>query len=233
MENLTKNTNLVENSNLEITESAGFGNPPTYAGASVIGDDMYLESQFKSPTKKGSLLENDLFVQVLRRAVKDSAIGLREVPRFLKQVLKRGCWKNRIIEQSGRVVQFDRFEDFITAPPLDGMGTTVDILCRICADDTEALDLLNQALQKGHKGNHKTKTVKTEIKFDNDAVIKEGFKKKSVTIPLEPKSAANILYKAIQVAGLNWLEFVNQINKIGVKSKPKISNKDSQTAFGD
>lgn len=112
---------------------------------------------------RGQLIENDMLVQVLRRAVKDGGNGLSEVPGFLKKVLREGRWKSRVIEQSGRPAEFDSFEEFVTTPPLLGMGTTVDMLRRICADDPEAIDLLDRALQHKHGGNRKPKEPKAKL----------------------------------------------------------------------
>jgi hypothetical protein len=114
------------------------------------------------PTK-GQLIENDHLVQVLRRSVKDGGIGLREVPEFLKKVLKEERWKTRVLEQGGRVVEFDSFEEFVTTRPLEGMGTTVDLLRRICVDDPEAIDLLDRALHKKPGGDQRRSNKASEL----------------------------------------------------------------------
>jgi hypothetical protein len=41
----------------------------------------------------------------------------------------------------------------VRTPPLAGMGCVVDMLRRICAEDKEALDLLDRATQ-GRQGEH-------------------------------------------------------------------------------
>ncbi|MEU0548410.1 hypothetical protein [Micromonospora sp. NPDC005979] len=42
--------------------------------------------------------------------------------------------------------------DFVTAPPLRGLGASLDLIRRLVGDDTEALDLLNQALNEQEDG---------------------------------------------------------------------------------
>jgi hypothetical protein len=49
--------------------------------------------------------------------------------------------------QRGELVQHERFADFVTTPPLKGLGADVDLVRRIVAEDSEALDLLDRALQ--------------------------------------------------------------------------------------
>jgi hypothetical protein len=39
------------------------------------------------------------------------------------------------------------FVSFVTAQPMEGLGTNIEMLERICAEDKEALDLIDQATQ--------------------------------------------------------------------------------------
>ncbi len=48
-------------------------------------------------------------------------------------------------EGTGEVVHFDRFEDFVTTPPLEGLGSTVRQLKNLCRDDRAALDAMDRA----------------------------------------------------------------------------------------
>ena len=41
--------------------------------------------------------------------------------------------------------------DFVTTPPLEGLGADLALVKRLCADDVEAADLLDRALQ-GRQG---------------------------------------------------------------------------------
>jgi hypothetical protein len=88
---------------------------------------------------------NDTFVSQLRGSVRDGIAALEDVPMLLKAVLKKGCWKERRIKP-GSIVRFQRFEEFVEAKPLEGLGCTVAILRRICRDDSEAIDLIDRAI---------------------------------------------------------------------------------------
>lgn len=44
-------------------------------------------------------------------------------------------------------VKYDRFATFVTTPPTRGLGASVDLIRRIVGNDTEAVDLLDQALR--------------------------------------------------------------------------------------
>jgi hypothetical protein len=62
--------------------------------------------------------------------------------------------------QTGREITFTRFEQFVTAPPLDGLGTTLDTLRRLCRGHDEVERLLVAELaeseplaEPGEKGN--------------------------------------------------------------------------------
>lgn len=60
-------------------------------------------------------------------------------------------WREREVEETGEIVRFKRFEDFVATPPLEGLGASVQLLKNIVRDDTETLDLLDRAL-KGKQG---------------------------------------------------------------------------------
>jgi hypothetical protein len=93
------------------------------------------------------LLENDTFVSELRDSIRDGAAGLSDVPGLLKCILKDGRWKRRTIK-TGEVIEFDRFEEFVSTLPLEGLGTDLKLIKRICGDDPEALNLLDIALKQ-------------------------------------------------------------------------------------
>jgi hypothetical protein len=78
-------------------------------------------------------------VRALIRFVSRGEYGLREVPPLIKEVIRGDYWK-------GRRVPFRSFVDFVTSPPLDGLGADVATIKRLCGADAEALDLLDQAL---------------------------------------------------------------------------------------
>jgi hypothetical protein len=56
-----------------------------------------------------------------------------------------------------------RFEDFVTTPPLHGLGADLRTLQNLCRDDAEALGELEKVTQRQHGGDRKS----DEIKIDN------------------------------------------------------------------
>jgi len=99
------------------------------------------------------LVRNRHLVEDLGGALRSGQHGLSTVPGLLKRVLVEESWRE-FTTQRGEHVQHDRFAEFVTTPPLQGIGSTVDLVRSICRDDMEALDLLDQALQGRHGGDH-------------------------------------------------------------------------------
>jgi hypothetical protein len=65
-------------------------------------------------------------------------------------------WRDFTTQRRERV-HHGRFVDFVTAQPLAGLGADVDLIRRLVADDVEAVDLLDRALQNPpsvHAGNN-------------------------------------------------------------------------------
>jgi hypothetical protein len=93
------------------------------------------------------LVGRDHVVQSLSQALSYGETGLSTVPKLIKRCLREECWRDRVLERTGERVKFDRFEEFVRTPPLEGLGADVDLVKRIVKDDKEALDLLDQAMQ--------------------------------------------------------------------------------------
>lgn len=192
--------------------------------------------------------ENDVIVSALSGSLREGETSLAQAPKLLKKILKEGRWKKRVITQTGQSVEFERFEDFVTAEPLEGLGLTVDMIRRVCGDDLEALDLLDQVLRKNRGGDRKSKKIKdyniindkdrgvgtsrayalsklrkskpdlhakvlAGVLSPNEAMIKAGFRVKTITIPLEPKKAAQTLARHFKKSGL-WEELLKQIKSV-------------------
>jgi hypothetical protein len=63
-------------------------------------------------------------------------------------------------------VRYERFVDFVTTPPTQGIGASVDLVRRIVGADTEALDLLDQAVQGAHGGDRLSESA-TNVDVSN------------------------------------------------------------------
>src|SRR4249920_290897 len=85
-------------------------------------------------------------VNALRSALAEGQHGLGTVPNLLKGVLANESWRE-FVTKMGEHVEHKRFADFVTTPPLAGLGSNVDLVERIVADDDEAVKLLRKTLK--------------------------------------------------------------------------------------
>lgn len=90
-------------------------------------------------------------VDALSSALDSGGHGLSNVPALLKRLLAEEGWRE-FETVRGEVVRHERFEEFVAAPPLKGLGAEISLIKRIVADDPEAVDLLDRVLQRqvGH-----------------------------------------------------------------------------------
>ena len=101
---------------------------------------------------------NAVLIEALGSSLRYGGSALEDVPALLKRVLTEEAWRE-FVTQRGEHVEHGRFAEFVTTPPLRGIGATVDLVRRIVADDEEALDLLDQALEDGEKQGERTDLV--------------------------------------------------------------------------
>ena len=94
-----------------------------------------------------TLVANDGKIESFRAFVRDGVSGMKYVPMAIKAVLSDGCWRERRIK-TGEVITFSRFEDFVMAQPLEGLGADIALIRRIVSADVEALDLLDRTCQR-------------------------------------------------------------------------------------
>lgn len=109
---------------------------------------------------------NAVLVEALGSALRRGGNALEDVPDLLKRVLEEESWRE-FVTPRGELVQHGRFVDFVTTPPTRGIGASEDLVRRIVGSDTEALDLLDQALtgRQGERtdlGNIVTKVERPE-----------------------------------------------------------------------
>lgn len=84
--------------------------------------------------KRNALL-NDSLGTALRSG--DHALGT--IPALLKQVLADETWRE-FVTKRGEHVEPPRFADFVTTPPLKGLGADADLLYRVAPELTDDLD---------------------------------------------------------------------------------------------
>ena len=90
--------------------------------------------------------EDTHLIDALGSALQHGGAALGDVPELLKQVLSDGVWRE-FTTRRGQHVTHERFAEFVSTPPLAGLGSDVDLIRRIVSSDVEAADLLDQALQ--------------------------------------------------------------------------------------
>ena len=86
-------------------------------------------------------------VDALSSALDSSGHGLSNVPALLKRLLAEEGWRE-FETVRGEIVRHERFEEFVAAPPLKGLGSEISLIKRIVADDPEVVDLLDRVLQR-------------------------------------------------------------------------------------
>lgn len=89
---------------------------------------------------------NAVLVEALGSALRRGGNALEDVPDLLKRVLEEESWRE-FVTPRGELVRHARFVDFVTTAPTQGIGASIDLVRRIVSTDSEALDLLDQALQ--------------------------------------------------------------------------------------
>lgn len=85
-------------------------------------------------------------VAMLSDTLRRGGSALESVPHQIKALLRSGDWR-LFVTKLGKEVRHERFADFVTTPPLAGLGAKVATIRKLLGDDIEALDLLDQALR--------------------------------------------------------------------------------------
>ena len=75
----------------------------------------------------------------------------------------RPPYVSRVTPEHRATVVHDDFAAFIITPPLKGLGGTAELVRNLVRHDPEVLDMLDQALQRKHGGDHSSE----KSKFDN------------------------------------------------------------------
>lgn len=98
--------------------------------------------------------ERGAIVSSAAQILAHGGIDLETLPGLIIRVVDEEMWRQRAIPQlSWRLSpEFVSFEAFVTASPLNGLGTTVDTLKDLCRHRKEALDAIDRATQRPHGG---------------------------------------------------------------------------------
>lgn len=118
-------------------------------------------------------VRNRHLVESLERSLRSGKHGLSVVPGLLKQVLVEESWRE-FTTQRDELVQHARFIDFVTTPPLRGLGADLDLIRRVVGNDPEALDLLDRAMQNPVGGSSKIVLNHHIVNVENDQEVPKG-----------------------------------------------------------
>ena len=89
------------------------------------------------------LRERDSLVQSLASMMKQGEAGLSHVPKLIVRIVETDAWRERVTAL-GEHVQWRRFEEFVTGPPLAGLGASVQLLRDMCRGEMAALDAIDR-----------------------------------------------------------------------------------------
>jgi hypothetical protein len=93
-----------------------------------------------------NLKERADLVDTVGSALSRGEHTLTVLPDLIRQLLEEEAWRE-FETKMGKHVTYERFEDFVTMPPLAGLGVSVSLVERIVKDDPETLTLLYKALK--------------------------------------------------------------------------------------
>lgn len=85
----------------------------------------------------------DQLIADLQQSLRDTLeTSLQTTPKLLRRTLETGAWQDFHTPLREHVVH-ERFEDFVTADPFDGLGTTMDVIRGYKKADPELARLLD------------------------------------------------------------------------------------------
>jgi hypothetical protein len=106
-------------------------------------------------------VSSGFMVNSLMLALRDGEMGLANAPMLIKRIVAEDLWRAFYVEGTGAEVKYDRFIDFVTTKPLEGLGVDLKLIQRLCADDREALDLIDRVVEGKEGGNGSNQHVAT------------------------------------------------------------------------
>jgi hypothetical protein len=168
--------------------------------------------------------EADAVISTFRGVVARGEASWKNAPDFIRRIIREEMWQHRYVADLGKDVDFDRFEDFVTALVPEGLETSIDMLLRLCRDDKDALDLIDRAIQnpagphivqgesRAPTGNSEQTALRRLRKDRPDlhrrvlagelsahaAMVEAGFRRRTLNIPDEPRAAAAALRRHFQ-----------------------------------
>jgi hypothetical protein len=183
-----------------------------------------------------TLRQRATLVEALSSSLTHGGTALGTVPKALRRLLEgeegEEPWRE-FTTSRGEHVAYDRFADFVTTPPLKGLGSDVALIERIVAEDDVATKLLRKALKEkpGPKSSHNN-VMRTKQGNDRSyalqrlehdapelhaevlagrlsahgAMVKAGYRPKTVSVPVtRPDAVARALLKYMSAEDISKL----------------------------
>lgn len=155
-------------------------------------------------------IENEQLCSQCAQAFMHGSNRLGSVPGLIKGIIQTEAWRERKV-QTGRIIKLKSFRDLIVLPPLEGWGEDLARIEAVIRHDTEVLPMWQKAIAEQGKRNDFCDNI-TEVKREtgtsraytlsrlksqhsklfeevkagklsaNEAAIKAGFRKKTITV---------------------------------------------------
>lgn len=112
----------------------------------------------------GILRRNQNLHESLVSTLWDAELGLKAFPGLVQKVLQEESWRQRYVPQLEQVVTFERFDIYVTTPPLEGMGSDIAQIKHLCRDFPKVIEAIDDAIvgkhgaSDGFRGNQHTKS---------------------------------------------------------------------------
>ena len=87
-----------------------------------------------------NLMERGYFAQSLGEIVSYGEMALRHTPALVSRLLDDEMWKERVVPQTREVAKFATFQRFVEGTPPNGLGTTLAVILKLCADHPDVID---------------------------------------------------------------------------------------------
>jgi hypothetical protein len=97
--------------------------------------------------RKETLVRNGKKVEMLSRSIREGAASLDSIPGLIRQIIEEQMWREYLNEDTGEVFTFESFKEFVETDAPEGLGTTIPILIRLCADNPLVVDLIDEMIQ--------------------------------------------------------------------------------------
>lgn len=168
-----------------------------------------------------ALKHNGETIDYLRECLSNSEHGMSGLATAIRLTVKDRAWEARRDPRTGNVYECGSFVELVTAPPLKGLGWEIAELKRFCQDDKEALEIIDREttnpqgrhhdnvmmIPRAEQGNaveYALRKLREDApslhrdviagkKSPHAAMVEAGFRRKTITVPVDPERAARTI----------------------------------------